>query len=72
MPYINRREGEGGTADDQTWSYVVGSFYSSPTPNVVHATFPTGSFATAQPVEKRHAIKTRAVKEVLAGAPASA
>ena len=71
MPYINRREGEGGTADDQTWSYVVGSFYSSPTPKVVHATFPTGSFATTQWHENRHAI-TIAAKEVLAGAPASA
>jgi hypothetical protein len=72
MPYISRREGEGGTADDQTWSYVVGSFYSSPTPKVVHASFPTGTFATAQRAQKRHAVKTKAVKEVLAGAPASA
>ena len=72
MPYINRREGEGGTADDQTWSYVVGSFYSSPTPKVVHATFPTGSFATTQWQENRHAITIAAAKEVFAGAPASA
>ena len=72
MPYINRREGEGGTADDQTWSYVVGSFYSSPTPKVVHATFPTGSFATTQWQENRQAITIAAPKEVLAGAPASA
>ena len=72
MPYINRREGEGGTSDDQTWSYVVGSFYSSPTPKVVHATFPTGSFATTQWQENRHAITIAAPKEVLAGAPASA
>jgi hypothetical protein len=72
MPYINRREEEAGTSDDHTWSYVVGSFYSSPTPKVVNATFPTGSFATAQRAEKRHAIKTKAVNEVFAGAPASA
>ena len=72
MPYINRREGEGGTSGDQAWSYVVGSFYSSPTPKVVHATFPTGTFATAQRAEKRHAVKTKAVNEVFAGAPASA
>jgi hypothetical protein len=72
MPYINRREGEGGTADDQTWSYVVGSYYSSPTPSVVHATFPTGTFATTQRAETRQAIKPKAVKEVLAGAPATA
>ena len=72
MPYINRREGEGGTSDDQTWSYVVGSYYSGPSPRTVVQTFPTGSFATAQRAEKRHAIKTKAVKEVLAGAPASA
>ena len=72
MPYINRREGKGGTADDQTWSYVVGSFYSGPTPKVVHATFPTGSFATTQWQENRHAITIASAKEVLAGAPASA
>ena len=72
MPYINRREGVGGTADDQTWSYVVGSFYSSPTPKVVHATFPTGSFATTQWHENRQAITIPAAKDVFAGAPASA
>jgi hypothetical protein len=72
MPYINRREGEGGTADDQTWSYVVRSFTVAPAPRWSTQPFPTGSFATAQRAEKRHAIKTKAVKEVLAGAPASA
>ena len=72
MPYSNHREAEGGTADDQTWSYVVGSFYSGPTPNVVHATFPTGSFATTQLQENRHAIAVAAPKDVFAGAPASA
>ena len=72
MPYINRRGGEVGTADDHTWSYVVGSFCSGPTPNVVHATFPTGSFATTQWQENRHAITIAAPKDVFAGAPASA
>ncbi len=58
-------------SDYQTWSYV-GSFYSSPSPRIVVQTFPTGSFATTQWAEKRHAIKTTAVKEVLAETPASA
>jgi hypothetical protein len=72
MPYINRREMEGALSDDRTWSYDVGSFCSNPSPRVVLATFPTGSFATTQWAEKRHAITREAVKEVLAGAPASA
>jgi hypothetical protein len=72
MPDIKRREMEGAPSDDQTWSYQVGSFCSNPSPRVVLATFPTGSFATTQWAEHRHAITTQAVKEVLAGAPASA
>jgi hypothetical protein len=72
MPYINRREIEDPLSDDQTSSYEVGSFYSSPSPNMVLETRPKGSFATTQWAENRHAITTEAVKEVLAGAPASA
>ena len=72
MPHIHRHEGEGGPADHRTWPYAVGSFHSSPTPKVVHATFPTGSFATTQWQENRHAITSAAAKEVFAGAPASA
>jgi hypothetical protein len=72
MSYINRREIADALSDDQTWSYEVGSYYSSPSPHTVVQTFPTGSFATAQRAEKRHAIKTKAVKEVLVGAPATA
>ena len=72
MPHINPREGKGGIADDQRWSSVVGSFYSGPTPKVVHATFPTGSFATTQWQENRQAITIPAAKDVFAGAPASA
>ena len=72
MPDINRREMEGAPSDDQTWSYEVGSFCSNPSPRVVLATFPTGSFATTQWADHRHAITTQAVKEVLTGAPASA
>jgi hypothetical protein len=70
MLNINRREVGDAFSDDRTWSYQVGSFYSSPSPRLVVQTFPTGSFATAQRAEKRHAIKTKAVKE--AEAPASA
>jgi hypothetical protein len=73
MPHINRREIEGALSDDQTWSYEVGSFCSGPSPNVVLQTLPKGSFATTQWQEERRAITTEAaVKEVLAGAPASA
>jgi hypothetical protein len=72
MPYMNHREGEDGTADDQTSSYVVSSFYSDPTPKVIHAAFPTGSFATTQWQENRQAITIPAAKDVFAGAPASA
>jgi hypothetical protein len=72
MSHINRREIGGALSDDQTWSFEVGSFYSSPSPRIVVQNFPTGSFATAQWAENRHAITTKAVKEVLAGAPASA
>jgi hypothetical protein len=70
MPYTNRREAGDALSDDRTWSYQVGSFYSGGSPRMVHASFPTGSFATAQRAEKRHAIKTKAVKQALAGAPA--
>jgi hypothetical protein len=72
MPYINRREVGDALSDDRTWSYQVGSFYSGGSPRVVIATFPTGSFATTHGAENRRAITTEAVKEVLAGAPASA
>jgi hypothetical protein len=72
MSYINRREIEDALSDDRASSYEVGSFFSSPSPRVVLATFPTGSFATTQWAEHRHATTTQAVKEVLAGAPASA
>jgi hypothetical protein len=72
MPYIHRRDIEGALSDEQTWSYEVGSFCSSHGPNMVLETFPRGSFATTQWQESRHAITTEAVKEVFAGAPASA
>jgi hypothetical protein len=72
MSYINRRDIGNALSDDQTWSYAVGSYYSSPGPRMVVQTFPTGSFATTQWTENRHAITIEAVKEVLAGAPASA
>jgi hypothetical protein len=72
MSYSNRREIGDAVSDAQTWSYEVGSYYSSRRPRIVVQTFPTGSFATAQRAEKRHAIKTEEVKEVLAGAPATA
>lgn len=72
MPYSNRREIEGALSDDQAVSYEVGSFCSNPTPGMVLETLPKGSFATTQWAENRHVITTEAVKEVLAGAPASA
>ena len=72
MPYIERHDIGDALSNGQTWSSEVGSYYSSHSPQVVVQTFPTGSFATTQLAEKRHAIKTEAVKEVLAGAPASA
>jgi hypothetical protein len=72
MPYINRHEIGDALSDHQTWSYEVGSFCSNAGPRVVLATFPMGSFATTHWAEHRHAITTEAVKEVLAGAPASA
>jgi hypothetical protein len=59
MSYINSRETGDALSDDQTWSYQVGSYYSSPSPRVVVQNVPTGSFATAQWAEKRHAIKTQ-------------
>jgi hypothetical protein len=71
MPHINRPEGEAGPPMTRRGS-VVGSFYSGPTPKVVHATFPTGSFATTQWQENRQAITIPAAKDVFAGAPASA
>lgn len=61
MSYMNRREMGDALSDDQTWSYEMGSYHSSPSPHTVSQTFPTGSFATAQRAEKRHPIKTKAV-----------
>jgi hypothetical protein len=72
MPHINRREIGGALSEDQTRSYEVGSFCSNPSPHVALETFPRGSFATTQWAEIRHATTTEPVKEVLAGAPASA
>jgi hypothetical protein len=72
MPDSNRRETGSALSDDQTWSYEVGSYCSSGTPNIVLEKFPRGSFATTQWAERRRAIRTKPAKEVLAGAPASA
>jgi hypothetical protein len=58
MSHINRRDTGNAHSDDQTWSYEVGSFHSSPSPRIVVQNVPTGSFATAQWAEERHAIKT--------------
>jgi hypothetical protein len=72
MPDSNRRETGSALSDDQTWSYEVGSYCSSGTPNIVLETVPRGSYATTQSAENRHAIRTEAAKDVFAGAPASA
>jgi hypothetical protein len=72
MSYSNRREIGDALSEEKTRSYEVGSYYSGPGPRIIVQTFPTGSFATTQWAEKRHAIKTTAVKEVLAETPASA
>jgi hypothetical protein len=71
MPY-NRRDIGDALSDDRTWSYEVGSYCSSGSPNIVLENSPKGSYATTQWAENRHAIATEAVREVLAGAPASA
>jgi hypothetical protein len=71
MPY-NRRDMGDALSDDRTWSYEVGSYCSSGSPNIVVENSPKGSYATTQWAENRHAIATGAVREVFAGAPASA
>jgi hypothetical protein len=71
MPY-NRRDMGDALSDNRTWSHEVGSYCSSGSPNIVVDSFPTGSYATTQWAESRHAIATEAVREVFAGAPASA
>ena len=71
MPY-NRRDIGDALSDDRTWSYEVGTYSSSGSPNIVVENFPKGSYATTQWAENRHAIATEAVREVFAGASASA
>ena len=72
MSYSDHREIEDALSDNKTWTYEVGSYRSNPSPRIVVPTFPRGSFATTQWVEKRHAIQTKAVKELIAETPASA
>jgi hypothetical protein len=71
MPY-NRSDMGDALSDDRTWSYEVGSYCSSGSPNIVLENSPKGSYGTTQWAEHRHAIATEAVKGGLAGAPASA
>jgi hypothetical protein len=71
MPYSRRDMGD-ALSDDRTWSYEVGSYCSSGSPNIVLENSPKGSYATTQWAENRRAIAPETVREVFAGAPASA